>query len=82
MELKRLIAEDSKSALRNVRTTYGEDALIVSTNKIGTKTEVICAVDLQPDNEIFEEDLATVAPVVASDEETMPFSASLNTVID
>ena len=82
MELKRLIAEDSKSALRNVRTTYGEDALIVSTNKIGTKTEVICAVDLQPDNEIFEEDLATVAPVAASDEETTPFSASLNTVID
>ena len=38
MELKRLIAEDSKSALQNVRTTYGEDALIVSTNKIGTKT--------------------------------------------
>ena len=51
MELKRLIAEDSKSALQNVRSTYGEDALIVSTNKIGTKTEVICAVDLQPDNE-------------------------------
>ena len=26
MELKRLIAEDSKSALQSVRTTYGEDA--------------------------------------------------------
>ena len=54
--LKRLIAEDSEEALQNVRTTYGEDALIVSTNKIGTKTEVICAVDLQPDNATFEED--------------------------
>ena len=56
MELKRLIAEDSKSALQRVRTTYGEDALIVSTNKIGSKTEVICAVDLMPDNEPFIED--------------------------
>ena len=82
MELKRLIAEDSKSALQNVRTTYGEDALIVSTNKIGTKTEVICAVDLQPDNATFEEDLATVAPTAASKEQAAPFSASLSTVID
>ena len=76
MELKRLIAEDSKSALQNVRTTYGEDALIVSTNKIGTKTEVICAVDLQPDNATFEEDLATVAPTAASKEQAAPFSAT------
>ena len=82
MELKRLIAEDSKSALRNVRTTYGEDALIVSTNKIGTKTEVICAVDLQPDSAAFEEDLATVAPTAASSGQKAPFSASLSTVID
>ena len=82
MELKRLIAEDSASALQNVRTTYGEDAFIVSTNKIGTKTEVICAVDLQPDNATFEEDLATVAPTAASKEQVAPFSASLSTVID
>ena len=82
MELKRLIAEDSKSALQNVRTTYGEHALIVSTNKIGTKTEVICAVDLQPDNATFGEDLATVAPTAASKEQKAPFSASLSAVID
>ena len=82
MELKRLIAEDSKSALQNVRTTYGEDALIVSTNKIGTKTEVICAVDLQPDNEPFEEDLATTVPAVTSKVDNAPFSASLSNVID
>ena len=82
MELKRLIAEDSKSALQNVRTTYGEDALIVSTNKIGTKTEVICAVDLQPDSAAFEEDLATVAPTAASSGQKAPFSTSLSTVIE
>lgn len=85
MELKRLIAEDSKSALQSVRTTYGEDALIVSTNKIGSKTEVICAVDLMPDNEPFVDDNKPVSPVVASPpsaDEAAPFSASLNSVMD
>ncbi|MEC7106107.1 MAG: hypothetical protein VXX02_04525, partial [Pseudomonadota bacterium] len=85
MELKRLIAEDSKSALQSVRTTYGEDALIVSTNKIGSKTEVICAVDLMPDNEPFIEDNEanpTVNPAQSSADEAAPFSASLNKVMD
>ena len=45
MELKRLIANDSKSALQCVRNECGDDALIVSTNKVGKKTEVIYAID-------------------------------------
>ncbi|MEC8299093.1 MAG: hypothetical protein VXZ77_01710 [Pseudomonadota bacterium] len=45
MELKRLIANDSKSALQSVRDECGDDALIVSTNKVGKKTEVIYAID-------------------------------------
>ena len=48
MELKRIVANDSNTALRNVREECGEDALIVSTNKIGRKTEVIYAVDPDP----------------------------------
>lgn len=83
MELKRLIAEDSKSALQSVRTTYGEDALIVSTNKIGSKTEVICAVDLLPDNEPFVDDPATAeVAATAQSAETPPFSASLGSMIN
>ena len=81
MELKRLIAEDSQSALQRVRTTYGEDALIVSTNKIGSKTEVICAVDLMPDNEPFIEDdeaNPTVNPAQSLDLMPRHFSTSLN----
>ena len=46
MELKRLIANDSKSALQCVRDECGDDALIVSTNKVGKKTEVIYAIDI------------------------------------
>ena len=46
MELKRLIANDSKSALQCVRDECGDDALIVSTNIVGKKTEVIYATDI------------------------------------
>lgn len=44
MELKRIVAENSNAALNSVKSECGEDALIVSTNKIGQKTEVIYAV--------------------------------------
>ena len=50
MELKRLIANDSKSALQCVMDECGDDALIVSTNKVGKKTEVIYAVDISESN--------------------------------
>ena len=43
MELKRFVGDDSKAAMDQVRAEYGEDALIISTNKIGNKTEMICA---------------------------------------
>ena len=50
MELKRLIANDSKSALQCVRDECGDDALIVSTSKVGKKTEVIYAIDISERN--------------------------------
>ncbi len=50
MELKRLIANDSKSALQCVKDECGDDALIVSTNKVGKKTEVIYAIDISERN--------------------------------
>ena len=50
MELKRLIANDSKSALQCVRDECGDDALIVSTSKVGKKTEVIYAIDIRERN--------------------------------
>ena len=48
MELKRFVGDDSKAAMDQVRAEYGEDALIISTNKIGNKTEMICAVEEPP----------------------------------
>lgn len=48
MELKRFVGEDSKATMDQVRAEFGEDALIISTNKIGNKTEMICAVEEPP----------------------------------
>lgn len=45
MELKRFVGSDSKAAMDQVRARYGDDALIISTNKVGNKTEMICAVE-------------------------------------
>ena len=45
MELKRFIADNSREALMQVKQQYGEDTLIISTNKVGKKTEVICAIE-------------------------------------
>ena len=49
MELKRFVAADTKSAMEQVRASCGEDALIISTSRIGNKTEMICAVEIAPE---------------------------------
>jgi flagellar biosynthesis GTPase FlhF len=46
MELKRFVASDTKTAMEQVRATCGDEALIISTNRIGNKTEMICAVEI------------------------------------
>ena len=51
MELKRFIAENSRDALQQVKENHGDDALIISTTKVGKKTEVICAVEESLDGE-------------------------------
>ncbi len=45
MELKRYIEKDSKTALEKIRHLHGDNALIVSTEKVGNKIEVIVGVE-------------------------------------
>jgi len=51
MELKRYLESDSKLALEKIRSIHGDDALIISTEKVGNKTEVIIGVEESKDNE-------------------------------
>lgn len=49
MELQRILAKDSRSAMEQVHTLYGKDALVVSNKRAKNKTELIVAVDLEAD---------------------------------
>ena len=51
MELQRILAKDSRTAMEQVHTLYGKDALVVSNKRARDKTELIVAVDLAHDSE-------------------------------
>ena len=46
MELQRVLAADSRSAMERVVQLYGNDALVVSNKKAKDQTEIIVAIDL------------------------------------
>jgi len=49
MELKRIIAKDSRSANERAIALYGPEVLVISTQRIDNQTELIVAVDVVPD---------------------------------
>lgn len=46
MELKRILARDTRSATEQAIRLYGDDVLIVSNHRIGQQTELVLAVDI------------------------------------
>ena len=50
MELKRIIARDTRAANEKAVALYGPDVLVISTSKVRGKTELIVAVDVEPIN--------------------------------
>jgi flagellar biosynthesis GTPase FlhF len=61
MELKRIIARDTRSATEKAMALYGPDVLIISNNRVEGQTELIVAMDVAEaaPEEMF--DMATVA---------------------
>ena len=43
MKLQRFVGKNTKSVLDEIRSILGEEALIVSNTKVGSKTEIIAA---------------------------------------
>ena len=72
MELKRFIAENSREALQQVKQQHGDDALIISTTKVGKKTEVICAIEESVNNEKTEAKETGAATSVSYTHLTLP----------
>ncbi len=46
MELQRILASDTRTAMDKVFSLYGEDAMVVANNKVKGQTEIIVAIDL------------------------------------
>ena len=57
MELQRILAKDSRTAMDQVNNLYGKDALVVSNKRAKGKTELIVAIDLETDSESVLKDL-------------------------
>ena len=49
MELKRILARDSRSASEEAMARYGRDVLIISSNRVNGQTELIIAIDAAPE---------------------------------
>ena len=57
MELQRILAKDSRSAMEQVHQKYGIDALVVSNKRANNKTELIVAIDFEDNSEVILEGL-------------------------
>ena len=57
MELQRILAKDTRSAMEQIHTLYGSDALVVSNKKAKGKTEVIVAIEIAAEAQTMLNDL-------------------------
>ena len=62
MELQRILAKDSRSAMDQVNKLFGQDALVISNKRAKNKTELIVAVDLENNANEALEDIQIASP--------------------
>ena len=62
MELQRILAKDSRSAMDQVHKLFGQDALVISNKRAKNKTELIVAVDLEDNANETLEDIQIASP--------------------
>jgi flagellar biosynthesis GTPase FlhF len=63
MELKRILARDTRSATEKAMALFGPDVLIISNNRVEGQTELIVALDLAEasSDEMMAEEMGTIA---------------------
>ena len=69
MELKRILARDTRSATEKAMALYGPDVLIISNNRVEGQTELIVALDVSEATaeELTEETPASVQASTATE---------------
>lgn len=62
MELKRILARDTRSATEQAMALYGPDVLIISNNRVAGQTELVVALDVAAESEtqILNDEMPTV----------------------
>ena len=78
MELKRILANDTKSATERAMALYGRNVLVISNHTVGGQTELVVALDI--DEQSLESTVSPAlqaAPVFAPPEATVAFAQHL-----
>ena len=62
MELKRILARDTRSATEQAMALYGPDVLIISNNRVAGQTELVVALDVSAESaiEVMDDELPAV----------------------
>ena len=67
MELKRILARDTRSATEQAMALYGKDVLIISNHRVGGQTELVIALEVETvEVEASEDDLLEIETTAAS----------------
>mgnify|MGYP000278749551 CR=1 FL=1 len=69
MELKRILARDTRSATEKAMALYGPDVLIISNHRVEGQTELIVALDVAEasSEELMEETMITEVTSTTAD---------------
>ena len=85
MELKRILARDTRSAMEQAIQTYGPDVLVISNHQIGAQTELVVAIEVPEadmpaalGNATTTSSVATSSPAPA----TVPAASSFRQTLD
>ena len=81
MELKRILARDTRSATERAMSLYGPDVLIIANHRVGGQTELVVAVELasarpDADGHVFDSDNPFAKSAASPREPTLQASAS------
>ena len=73
MKLKRVLAKDTRTALAMIKASLGDDAVILSNNKIAGEVEIVAAID-------FDENREKAKAKAKVNSKSSPISVSFNKI--
>lgn len=75
MKLKRFVAADTRTAMQQIKATFGPDAVILSSHRVGDEVEIVAAID-------YDESILSTKAAVATAEPASKVTPSSPTPLD